>query len=77
MNWSPISTCRSTNSVTSSFECDLLAPFIDAGKPVFNAEYKRSYVDNPSDLCNQADAEQIRVLVLPLDLDDAFRITCD
>ncbi len=58
-------------------ECDLLAPFIDAGKPVFNAEYRRSYVDNPSDLCNQADAEQIRVLVLPLDLDDAFRITCD
>ena len=58
-------------------ECDLLAPFIAAGKPVFNAEYAEDYADDPTDLCNQAEAEQIRVLVLPLDLDDTFRITCD
>ena len=58
-------------------ECDLLAPFIAAGKPVFNAEYDKSYVENSSDLCNEADTEQIQVLVLPLDLDDSFRITCD
>jgi len=58
-------------------ECDLLAPFINAGKPVFNAEYRERYVDDSSDLCDQAEAEQIRVLVLPLDLDDAFRITCE
>ena len=58
-------------------ECDLLSPFIAAGKPVFNAEYDEGYVDDPSDLCKRAESEQIRVLVLPLDLDDTFRITCD
>ena len=52
-------------------------PAAYAGKPVFNAEYDEGYVDDPSDLCNRAESEQIRVLVLPLDLDDTFRITCD
>ena len=28
-------------------ECELLSPFIAAGKPVFNAEYQQQYVDDP------------------------------
>ena len=52
-------------------------PAAYAGKPVFNAEYDEGYVDDPSDLCNRAESEQIPVLVLPLDQDDTFRITCD
>jgi len=58
-------------------ECGLLTPFIAAGKPVFNAEYAEAYVTDPSALCEEAAAEGIQVLVLPLDLDDSFRISCE
>jgi hypothetical protein len=61
-------------------ECGLLQPFIDAGKPVFNAEYESRFVNIPAQreaLCDDARAEQLRTLVLPLDLDDSFRFSCD
>ncbi len=62
-------------------ECDALAPFIDASKPVFNAEYAQKYVDNidgaRDTLCAQSKTMQFHTLVLPLDLDDSFRFSCD
>lgn len=58
-------------------ECDLNEPFLDAGKPVFNAEYADEYVIDAGSLCVTAASEGLRTLVLPLDLDDSFRIACD
>ena len=61
-------------------ECHTLAPFINAGKPVFNAEYASAYVNDPAArqaLCDTAQGLNIRTLVLPLDLDDSFRYSCD
>jgi len=61
-------------------ECDLLLPFIEAGKPVFNAEYADRFVDDAQGreaLCQEARTLGLRTLVLPLDLDDAFRFSCD
>ena len=37
-------------------ECDAFVPFIDQGKPVFNAEYTREFVDAPSQVCADARA---------------------
>ncbi len=61
-------------------ECEGLTPFVEAGKPVFNAEYEDSYVrdaDAREALCADAAALNLRTLVLPLDLDDSFRFSCD
>ena len=61
-------------------ECGALAPFTQSGKPVFNAEYKEEYVKDASAraaLCKSARDEKLRTLVLPLDLDDSFRYSCD
>ncbi len=63
-------------------ECDLLAPFIDAGKPVFNAEYTEADTAQAAatladQICADALARQFRTLVLPWDLNDAFRVSCD
>lgn len=61
-------------------ECDRLAPFVAAGKPVFNAEYEEKYVRSArlrAALCRQARGRQLRTLVLPVELDDAFRYSCD
>jgi len=61
-------------------ECDLLTPFTSNSKPVFNAEYASAYVTNASArqaLCTDAQARNVRTLILPLDLDDSFRLTCD
>jgi hypothetical protein len=60
-------------------ECDALNVFIEAGKPVFNAEYDSQYVNNASardSLCADALANGFSTLVLPLDLDDSFRYSC-
>ena len=57
-----------------------LSLFIAAGKPVFNAEYAAQFVDDPTArnaLCEAARAENFRTLVLPVDLDDSFRLSCD
>ncbi len=60
-------------------ECGLLTPFIDADKPVLNAEYKQAYVDDTSArqaLCNDSINLQFSTLILPLELDDSFRMSC-
>ena len=61
-------------------ECDQLQPFLDASKPVLNAEYdddadKASEVAD--DLCDDSNAMGLRTLVLPIDLDGTFRETCN
>lgn len=60
-------------------ECDALQPFINAGKAVFNAEYDDIYVDNVSSrntICSNSNTVGISTLILPIDLDDAFRLSC-
>ena len=60
-------------------ECQMLTPFIELGKPVFNIEYDNRYIDNPidqSNVCREATEEEFQTLLLPLDLDDSFRISC-
>ncbi len=61
-------------------ECALLQPFLDADKPVFNAEYASRFVEDASErqaLCDDARSQGLQTLVLPLDLDDSFRFSCD
>lgn len=61
-------------------ECSLLEPFVTAGKPVFNAEYDNRFVSDANQrdqMCSSARARNLRTLVLPLELDDAFRFSCD
>lgn len=61
-------------------ECDRLAPFIDAEKPAWVAEYAAPFVDSPAvrdQMCTDARNHRLRALVLPLDLDDSFRFSCD
>jgi hypothetical protein len=62
-------------------ECMMMQPFIDADKPVLNAEYAQKYVDNSHQerdtLCTNAQQLKYQTLILPLFLDDTFRITCD
>lgn len=60
-------------------ECAALAPFTDAGKAVFNAEYASTYVNDTTarnSLCVEAMNLQMSSLILPLDLDDSFRLSC-
>ncbi|MBI5138091.1 MAG: endo alpha-1,4 polygalactosaminidase [Nitrospirae bacterium] len=61
-------------------ECDLLRPFTDAGKAVFNAEYNSVYVNDAArraQLCAGSIAAGLRTLILPVNLNDAFRHSCD
>jgi len=61
-------------------ECDKLQPFIDANKPVFNAEYAQKYVDNDNgerdSICSDAVNSKFETLILPKKLDDSFRYSC-
>lgn len=60
-------------------ECDLLEPFITAGKPVLTVEYESSYIESSAireNMCTQVVAMNFSTLVLPLDLDDSFRYSC-
>ncbi|MDO8736074.1 MAG: endo alpha-1,4 polygalactosaminidase [Thermoleophilia bacterium] len=60
-------------------ECEQLTPFIEAGKPVLNAEYEESLVKSAAErrsLCETALGENISTLILPLELDDTFRFSC-
>jgi hypothetical protein len=61
-------------------ECGGYSVFTGANKPVFNAEYAAKYrspfsKDEP--MCVSARAANLRTLVLPLDLNDKFRYSCD
>lgn len=58
-------------------ECEALLPFISAGKPVWNAEYKPEFVSDSSEICSDALGLGLHTLVMPIDLDDEFRISCD
>ncbi len=56
-------------------ECDKLQPFIDAGKPVFNIEYDLSL--GKDNICKSAKKRGFQTLILPIKLDDSFRIVCE
>ena len=61
-------------------ECELLSPFIDAGKAVLQAEYNDDYVNDEAsraELCDAMTLLQFSTLVLPLLLDDEFRYACN
>ncbi|HEV8692129.1 MAG TPA: endo alpha-1,4 polygalactosaminidase [Ideonella sp.] len=61
-------------------ECGGYTAFTGAGKPVFNAEYKNKWKNDANaraQMCAKARAMNLRTLVLPLDLNDAFRYSCD
>ncbi len=61
-------------------ECELLAPFVAADKAVFNAEYADAFVNDAitrAALCAESRAARLQTLVLPLELDDAFRLSCE
>ncbi|MEZ5250470.1 MAG: endo alpha-1,4 polygalactosaminidase [Ilumatobacteraceae bacterium] len=58
-------------------ECDRYVAFVDEGKPVFNAEYARRVVDDPDGVCARSRELGLRTLILPIDLDASFRISCD
>ncbi len=60
-------------------ECDMLMPFISQNKPVLNAEYHRRYVEDEASraaMCSDARKRRFSTLILPLALDDGFRIEC-
>jgi hypothetical protein len=61
-------------------ECSLLEPFVAADKAVFIAEYDDRFVNdqNARDaICAASISKSFRTLILPLDLDDSFRFSCD
>lgn len=63
-------------------ECAALMPFIRAGKPVLHAEYPTENNDLSREgssverLCRAASKRQFSTLILPVNLDDSFRIAC-
>lgn len=61
-------------------ECDLLMPFTQQDKPVLQVEYAQTYVNNANArdrLCSLSVDMRFSTLILPLDLDDAFRFSCN
>lgn len=63
-------------------ECDALAPFPAAARPVFNIEYPspgtaQAAATLAAAVCPDALARELRTLVLPPDLDGSFRVSCD
>lgn len=60
-------------------ECAELAAFPAAGKPILNAEYAETEAKAQAmatTVCPLANAARTRTLILPLALDDSFRVTC-
>ena len=60
-------------------ECELLTPFINNNKAVFHVEYNSKYSNGSAELINMCDDainRQFNTLVLPINLDDEFRISC-
>lgn len=63
-------------------ECDLLIPFIEANKAVFNLEYPESYANegetyDKDAICQESSNLGLYTLIMPLELDGSSRITCD
>ncbi|MBI5870941.1 MAG: endo alpha-1,4 polygalactosaminidase [Actinobacteria bacterium] len=60
-------------------ECDQLVSFIKTGKPVLNAEYEEDLIKDSARrrlLCDEATGEGFSTLILPLELDDSYRFSC-
>ena len=60
-------------------ECDQLEPFTDAGKAVLNVEYASSKAQADAlaqTVCPAASSAGLRTLILPHNLDDAWRVSC-
>ena len=60
-------------------ECSIVEAFIADNKPVLNIEYQQKYIDDTLELqalCSDAINKQFSTLVLPLALDDSFRLSC-
>jgi len=60
-------------------ECEAYAPFIDAGKPVFHVEYSTMPVGDLQrfvGLCLESKRIGMASLIMPILLDDSFRIDC-
>ncbi|MEP3349559.1 MAG: endo alpha-1,4 polygalactosaminidase [Marinomonas sp.] len=60
-------------------ECRTLSIFIKKGKPVLNVEYRKIYLDDLSErasMCKQSLALEFSTLLLPSDLNDDFRVSC-
>ena len=61
-------------------ECQKMKPFIDANKPVLNAEYAQKYLDSSKldadNMCHDTLNMEFNTLVLPLNLDNSFRYSC-
>jgi hypothetical protein len=60
-------------------ECDTLRTFTDHGKPILNAEYAPDLAaanNRARTVCPRARSAQIRTLILHVDLDDRFRVSC-
>jgi hypothetical protein len=58
-------------------ECEQMKAFLDAGKPVLNAEYLAAYQADPSAVCADAIIGNWRTLILSDSLDDSFKFSCD
>ena len=62
-------------------ECEKMEPFIEHNKPVFNIEYAQKYVENidgaRDTMCKESRELGFKTLILPLNLDDSFRYSCD
>jgi hypothetical protein len=61
-------------------ECDLLSPFIEKSKPVFNIEYDEDFTSNIGNkrdlICEDSNNLGIHTIVMPHLLDGSFRIPC-
>jgi len=60
-------------------ECKYLTSFINSNKPVFDVEYSQKYVTNTLErakMCQESNKLGFQTLVLPVDLDDTFRYSC-
>jgi hypothetical protein len=61
-------------------ECAGYSVFTSKGKPVFNAEYLDSYVNDSAArtrMCTASRAQKLRTLVLPILLNNTLRYSCD
>jgi hypothetical protein len=61
-------------------KCDKLKPFINNNKAVLNAEYDAIYIEDKTEqkeLCKSSKSMNISTLILPIELDDSFRYSCN
>jgi hypothetical protein len=72
---------QGSNSVNTSYDVGLYdIDLFDADKAAFVAEYLATYVTDQSArdaMCADSRSRSLRTLVLPLDLDDSLRFSCD